>query len=389
MEKQASFKTNKIWLFSKQIDLALLLIPVWCCWLVCFAMPDQLLQKELPLWFWAIFILGIDVSHVWSTIFRTYLDREEFTQHKTLLTYAPLIGFISFFALASISQLWFWRVLAYMALYHFVKQQYGFLALYYLKSGKILHKKILKDRWIIYFGMLYPVAYWHLSGNRAFNWFVQNDFIDFGGSVGKGLGGNLSVYTQEVSYFVEQFLVISNYLYWVVLLLWLVEEWYLSRNNGSFQTGKVLWVLTTAVNWYLGIVYFNSDIAFSLTNVVAHGIPYMVLVFFYVEKKKQLKNSNQSVSFNLAKRSWSILLMFVLILVLAFGEEYLWDMLLYREKQPLFEAMFSYPFEAAKSPFLQAIVLALLSIPQVSHYIIDGYIWKGKKNPFVKRVFTE
>ncbi len=385
MEKRASFNASKIWLFSKQIDLALLLAPVWGCWLVCFAMPAELLQKDLPLWFWAIFILGIDVSHVWSTIFRTYLDKEEYAQHKTLLTYAPLIGFVAFFALANISHLWFWRVLAYMALYHFVKQQYGFLALYNLKSGKILHKKILKDKWIIYFGMLYPVAYWHLSGNRAFSWFVQNDFIDFGSI----LGGDLTIYTQEASQLLNQFLAVSNYLYWLVLLLWLLEEWHLSQRSGNFQKGKVLWVLTTAVNWYLGIVYFNSDIAFSLTNVVAHGIPYMVLVFFYVEKKKQLKNSSKSVSFNLAKRSWNIALMLVLILFLAFGEEYLWDMLLYREKQNLFEIVAAYPMQAAKSPFFQAIVLALLSIPQVSHYIIDGYIWKGKKNPFVKRVFTE
>jgi len=379
MEKQATHRNNEIWLFSRNTDLFLLLLPVWLCWLASFLLPQSILQKELPLWFWAIFILGIDVSHVWSTIFRTYLDKDEFSRHKSLLIYAPFISFTIFFALASFSQIWFWRVLAYLALYHFIKQQYGFLALYQLKRGKNLHAKIFNDKWVIYFGMLYPVAYWHISGNRVFNWFVQNDFIN--------IGSHITTYAQQLIPLIEQGLYFLNILYWLILFAWLIEEWILSKRQLSqLQTGKVLWVVTTAVNWYLGIVYFNSDIVFSLTNVVAHGIPYMVLVLYYVEKKKQLRAVNKVNT--LEKRGFNIAFMLLLILVLAFGEEYMWDMLLYREKQPLFESLLHYPVQAAQNPFFQAIVLAALSIPQVSHYIIDGYIWKGKKNPYVKKVFT-
>jgi hypothetical protein len=379
MEKQASLIGNSPWLFSKNIDLFLLLLPVWLCWLACFALPESILQKDLPLWFWAVFILGIDVSHVWSTIFRTYLDKDEFSRHKSLLLYAPVISFIAFFALASISQMWFWRVLAYLALYHFIKQQYGFLALYHLKSGKNLHAKIFKDKWIIYFGMLYPVAYWHISGNRVFNWFIQHDFIN--------IGEQITIYAQQLKPIVEQALPIFNVVYWLILVAWLVEEWLRTKSmNLPLQKGKILWIITTATNWYLGIVFFNSDIVFSLTNVVAHGIPYMVLVLYYVDRKKQIRQSTDTKT--LTEKGLSIGLMLLLILFLAFGEEYLWDMLLYREKQPLFESLISYPIAAATNPFIQAIVLALLSIPQVSHYIIDGYIWKGKKNPYVKKVFV-
>ena len=39
--------------------------------------------------------------------------------------------------------------------------------------------------------------------------------------------------------------------------------------------------MTTAVCWYVGIVAFNSDYAFTVTNVIIHGVPYFALVYWY------------------------------------------------------------------------------------------------------------
>jgi hypothetical protein len=49
----------------------------------------------------------------------------------------------------------------------------------------------------------------------------------------------------------------------------------------QFNPGKDVVVITTAVCWYIGIVTFNSDYAFTVTNVIIHGVPYMVLVYWY------------------------------------------------------------------------------------------------------------
>ncbi|WP_211320188.1 hypothetical protein [Hymenobacter nivis] len=35
----------------------------------------------------------------------------------------------------------------------------------------------------------------------------------------------------------------------------------------------------TAVLWYVGIVWCNGDLAFTLLNVVLHGVPYLALVW--------------------------------------------------------------------------------------------------------------
>ena len=80
---------HHIWLFSRSIDLCVLGMPVWITWAICFAMPEHVIKNDLPLWVWAVFIVGIDVSHVWSTLFRTYLDREEFAHHRTVLLRTP------------------------------------------------------------------------------------------------------------------------------------------------------------------------------------------------------------------------------------------------------------------------------------------------------------
>ena len=263
-------------------------------------------------------------------------------------------------------------MLAYIALFHFVRQQVGFMALYRAVSGQRQPAKLVPDDAAVYLATLYPVFYWHATDDRAFSWFVAGDFFSLPAVFGAipGLEG------------------IASTLYFGVLALWTAEEVRLGRRAARVPWGKVLWLWTTAGTWYLGIVHFNSDLAFSLTNVVAHGLPYVALVFFYVHKKKDLAAPAKEpagrpglpVAAHLA-------IMGGLILVLAFGEEYLWDMLLYREHGALFEALFAYPVRAFEHPAARAAAIALLSVPQTTHYVVDGFIWKrSPQNPYVPRV---
>ncbi|UII33097.1 hypothetical protein LVD17_04555 [Fulvivirga ulvae] len=365
---------RKIWIFNKSIDLWVLGFPVWLTWLVCFVLPDHTLQQSMPLWFWVVIILGIDVTHVWSTIFRTYLDKEEFHTHRKLLISAPLIGLFVFFILAFFSTALFWTALAYLAVFHFIKQQYGFMQIYRAKYGFLNFSRRISDKTAIYVGMLYPVFYWHINHDRHFNWFIDGDFLNI-----SSLLGNVSFWNDSALQITNQTCIL---LYFFILGFWLYEEISLHKKHGHrFPWGKVLWILTTAGNWYLGIVYFNSDLAFSLTNVVAHGVPYMALIFFYVEGKKQAKSKARQIRVVV-----NVCLMVLVMFVLAFGEEYMWDMFLFRENEAFFGHMLSYPFDVAETSLMQAMALAALSVPQVTHYILDGYIWKAKTNPHIKTV---
>ncbi len=366
--------TNR-WLFGRRTDLLVLFAPVWAIWLVCWLLPGATLQHEVPIWVWVVFVLGIDVSHVWSTIFRTYGDKEEFGRHRRLLVAAPLLCFVALFALAQFTELWYWRILAYLALFHFIKQQYGFLALYAARFGWRPKVQWLKDKWVVYLATLYPVVYWHLNSNLNFNWFVAGDFFSL-----PSLMGLTVEQWQQVS---GPWFVVANVLYWCVIAAWGAETvWRHRRSHQPPPIGKLLWVGSTAMNWYMGIVWFNSDLVFTLTNVVAHGLPYMALVFHYVEGKKAKATGWQPYRKVAGHVAWMV----TAVLLLAFGEELLWDVLLNHEKQAFFGQLISYPAQALANPWWQALVLALLSLPQVTHYVLDGFIWRVKSNPHVKTV---
>ncbi|MGD1848660.1 MAG: hypothetical protein ACFB10_24995 [Salibacteraceae bacterium] len=349
-----------MWLFGRNIDLSLLFAPVWCIWLLLFFLPESTLELDIPLWLWVVCILMIDVAHVWSTIFRTYFDAGERQHHKQLLGVAPIASFVLLFVIASESVDWFWRCLAYLALFHFIKQQYGFFALYSAATGARKVRRWLPDKWVVYGSMLFPVLYWH-GHSRNFSWFVNGDFFQFetvGSSLWQwGIG-----------------------LYWLVLLFWAVEETYRVRKGEmSFSIGRGLWLITTALNRYLGIVYFNSDMAFTLTNVVAHGVPYLVLIIGYQNSKAPRRNWWQG------SKAWKLSAVVVGgSLLFAFSEEYFWDLLWNQERAALFGEWLAYP--QIENPQTQALILALLSLPQVVHYVLDGFIWKvNDKNPDLKK----
>ena len=356
------------WLFNQKLDIATLFLPVWLCWVLAFVLPVEILGAGVPLWVWVSIVVGIDVSHVWSSIHRTYFDKEEFDNHRRLFIVAPILSFVLSFGLAAISIDLFWRCLAYVAVYHFVKQQFGFMRIYKAK-GRDFRKKWISDNFIIYLSMLYPIFYWHIHPDLDFAWFVHGDFLLL----------DVSEKVQQISS------MIGNGLYFGLLLFWLGEELVVSKKrNEKLMIGKVLWVLTTAGNWYLGIVYFNSDLVFTVTNIVAHGVPYLALIIFYQTKKEAIKTERKP---NRAVQIALVILSSVFFLALA--EEYLWDLMVYRDNEAFFGRLISYPSEHP-SIFWQLLAIGLLAVPQVTHYILDGFIWKNNsKNPYLKKILLK
>ena len=350
---------SKSWLMSQKADLAFFILPLLIVWAVIFSLPYSVLNRELPLWAGAIFVLGFDVSHVWSTLFRTYTDKDEkeFLGRKAWLI--PLCSFVFVFMLCLWSIHLFWRLLAYLAVFHFAKQQMGFMALYRIKQGRL--KKKIPDKLVIYIAVLYPIIYWHVTQDRGFEWFVSGDFVFL-----------------KVIQLSAQNLIITNALYWMIMAAWFVEESVASvKQFGKIATGKVAWVLVTAFNWYFGIVYFNSEIVFSITNVVSHGLPYLALVVWYKMSKNEILNQPVPAVRIIGPIVFGAML-------LAYLEEFGWDMLLFRAKSELFP---SYFIGVVESSSAIAFAYALLALPQITHYVLDGIIWRSNAaNPYVKQM---
>ncbi len=316
-------------------------------------------SSGVPLWAWVSLILCIDVAHVYSTLFRTYLNSDEFTERRFLFTAVPLACWLLGVFLYSIDPSVFWRALAYIAVFHFARQQYGFMMLYSRKETVEQRKHKWVDKSLIYLATGYPILYWHTHLPRNFHWFVDGDFFP-------GLPG-----------FMER---VGLAIYGVVATLYLVKEVGHYIRERAINLPKQVIVLGTAISWYVGIVAFNGDMAFTVTNVVSHGLPYIGLIWIF-GRKQSLKSPQQkvfgSVSFARAFSVQMIPLFLGFLVLLAFLEEGLWDSFVWRDHQTFF-SVFSHIPKIEDHATLTWLV-PLLSLPQFTHYVLDGFIWRMRE----------
>jgi len=283
---------------------------------------------------------------LYSTLFRFYWEKSTFQKYKRLLVIIPVAAFVVALSLHLHDSFLFWRVLAYVALYHFIRQQYGFLRLYSRKQSQGKMEKYI-DSLAIYGATLYPVLYWHVNLTGTLSWFVPNDFIRVD---------------------LEWLNVPSLIFYVLIILVYVVKETLVTRVSG-FNVPKNAIVVGTFLSWYVGIVMFHGDLTFTLLNVVAHGIPYMGLVWLYGEKKG-------GVTFSSGLKG--VLIFVGAIALLAYLEEAIWDGMIWKDHIALFPFMNG--FVALQNPVVISVVVALLVLPQVTHYVLDGFIWRFSKD---------
>lgn len=327
------------WLFSRGLDLAvfggtaaLSLVALLAGW------RFGLLDGDTPAWVWLAAVLLVDVAHVHATLFRTYFDREELRRRPVLYTFAPLSAFAVSIALYEQGPLIFWRCAAYLAIFHFVRQQYGWVALYRASGGELGSVGRWIDTAAIYAATLYPLLWWHAHLPRRFSWFVVNDLA---GRVPESIARGAGV------------------LYAVILVVYAGR----SAMAGFPNPGKDLVVATTALCWYVGIIALNSDFAFTVTNVLIHGVPYLALVYLYARRNA----SSASLAGRMVRSGPALLL--GIVWVLAFVEEAAWDHAAWHEHGQFFGTGFALDrFESWLVP--------LLAVPQLTHYVLDGFIWR-------------
>lgn len=347
------------WISQPWLDGLFILLPPFAC-LLFIALFPGLFQNtdDLSEAWWVALVLLVDVAHVYSTLYRTYLDPQARQQHRYLLYVIPILSFAAAALVYSVSVRWFWRLLAYVAVYHFVRQQYGFLRLYSRhEQAPVWARRI--DTIMIYSATLYPLLHWHLTAGRNFHWFVSGDFW------------YLSA---------PQWLPLLQGAYLLVLLAYVAKEGWWIYQQRCINWPRNLVVLGTALSWYVGIVALNGDMAFTLLNVVSHGVPYMALIWVHGQKNYRPAGQRTSPVLRLIfQRGWWWLFL-LLIFALAFAEEGLWDLAVWQEHRQVFGWLHSGQVEVPAA--LLNVVVPLLTVPQLTHYIIDGFIWRIRQDNF-------
>ena len=345
------------WLFSPAVDLgafggsaALSLVALAVGWHFGWLDGEK---ADTPEWAWVVGVLLIDVAHVWSTLFRVYLDPDEFRRRPGLYLLVPVAGLVAGVGLYSLGPVAFWRGLAYLAVFHFVRQQYGWVMLYRAKCGERDRAGRWLDSAAIYLATVFPLVYWHAHLPRRFWWFLRGDF-------------------QQIPKLAADLL---EPLYWLALAAYFLRSVW-RRSHGFANPGKDLVVLTTAVCWYVGVVAVNSDYAFLVTNVVIHGVPYLVLVYWYawVRERESLPAPALQAGKRRHNHLKTIAAFVATVWALAFAEELLWDRCVWHERDWLFGP----GWRVSEWKWL---LVPLLALPQLTHYILDGVIWRRRANP--------
>lgn len=335
------------WIHNAKTDSIFILSPPFVVLMIVFVFQDKIshLNDRYSFYTWLFLIVFVDVAHVYSTLFKTYFVKQEFEKRKLLYLGIPALSLILGVIFYQFGSLFFWSALALVAVYHFVRQQYGFMRLYSRFEPNTVHKKI--DTAAIYAATLFPMLYW-FSTPRKFTWFVENEFSWM---------GNL-----------PNFLPVLNFIYFLILGIWFFKSGYEFLKFRTFNIPKNGVIIGTFLSWYFGIVYFNNDLIFTFLNVVSHGIPYMALIYL-----NEIENKDQKFlqKLSLFKSGIGVFLFIGILLFIAFSEEFLWEILVWKENISLSGVNLSERWRMFLVP--------LLTVPQLTHYLLDGFIWKRQK----------
>lgn len=297
---------------------------------------------------WLVLIVGIDVAHVYSTLWLTYLRPDARRKRALVLIAVPTACWVIGALLYTVSALLFWRILAYLAVFHFVRQQYGLMRLYYRNQPETSLQRTVRAG-TIYLSTLWPLAYWH-THPRVFSWFVDGDFLNL----------HTAPWIADVTLLL---LVCCGAMHLALEL----RDW---RVHRRFNLPANLVVAGTLASWSVGIVLFDGDLVFTLTNVVAHGIPYTALVWMTARRAQK----TEGLTRNRAVWRRSVLVFLALLIAAAFVEEALWDRFVWHERDAVFGWLGEWT--AGTSSEWAALAVATLAVPQATHYVLDGLIWR-------------
>ncbi len=338
------------WIRSRQFDVCFILAPAFATsFFVLFFRHWLQPYAEVGPVAWLMLVVGIDVAHVYSSLFRTYLDRN--LKARPLLWQVPLVCWVIGALLYSVRPEIFWSGLAYFAVFHFVRQQYGFVMIY---SRFEKHTRLSRalNQLVIYAATVYPLLYWHSHLPRRFVWFIEGDFF-------------FAVPASVTSTF--------GWIEVALLSIYAAREIRAYWFHKSFNLPRNLLILGTLASWTIGIVSLNNDLAFTITNVISHGIPYVALLWHYGNRKDPTPGF-KILRQNLFCARW-VPIFLGLLLLLSYLEEGLWDGLVWRDHLQLFPQFAALPILTDSN--LLVVLVPFLALPQATHYLFDAFLWRS------------
>lgn len=344
-------------------DVLFFISPLFIVWI--FTIIIHIFFKELldiqtdPLWLF-IFIVIFDVAHVWATLYMVYFNKKALEKHKKLYILTPIIVFIITFFIINYDRSWFllFYIIWFLAVYHFIKQQIWFILIYAQKEENTNKIDKIMDKTIWWSITWIPILYWFCNlETRNYIWFMPWEFFKID---------------------IEFFPII-----WIIFV-WIIFVYVIYETIRIFIWKKVnyikyLYIFVTFFIWFNWIVWNNSLIIFAFWNVFLHWLNYLWLSYHSTLNKMASWEYKANKIIEKFIKKWFVWF-FIILFVIAIVEEYLWDQFFRFEVSELWWNTF-YDLAQNTNIYIFSIIISILTIPQITHYFLDWYIWKKDFNP--------
>ncbi|MEK7390053.1 MAG: hypothetical protein AAB036_10180 [Elusimicrobiota bacterium] len=354
--------STRDWIVSERFDAAFIFAPALLSVAAVLGFA-ALRPAGLPLWGWITIVMFVDGAHSWAILHRTYLDPDEWSRRKTLFLCFPPAYWLCAFIVYSMDALVFWRLFAAFAYYHVIRQQYGFMRYYQSLHREPPGWSRLLDSAAIYAAMLYPLLFRYADPSRSWAFvFMPGDMIRLPAEL---LAPARALYQLTLTAFAAR------------------QAWLLARGR-PVNRGKIFLIVSTSLTWYVGIVHFNSGLAGVLAITIAHGLPYLALIWIFSARKWSRQEGRPRRMF--APDAPGVALYLGFLCALAYGLEFLREIPLHIHG----EAFFGITDRISIPPGAAAFLVTLTSVPPATHYFLDAFIWRlDASNPDLKRLIFD
>lgn len=287
-------------------------------------------------------VVFVDSAHVYSTFWRTYALKEERSSSQSYWI-VPTLVFLGALIWAVLKVPYFWAMVVYFTYFHHLRQGQG-ITKWYMKINQKFRPEMIK---IFYALLLIPFVTFHF-----------NDVIP------------LALYNRNDLFFLNkpEWLIYGKGLTYLTWTLWLGLEIKIYTQEKKIEINRILSMLVPAAVHVKCFLYPVTAEGVIFPLLLLHGLTYFAVMSFSLQKLRPQKFANFSKS---------------LLFVVGFGAVF-----------ALVESFGISEYvnlnnDYLKNDFLDdKLLLAIFVTPTLTHYILDGLIWK-KGHPGFEKILSK
>lgn len=301
--------------------------------ILSFTLPDQ-----PPHWFFLMGWILVDGSHVYSTLLVSYNDKEIFQRLKWVMIGVPIALIVSSFALNMTGNGHiFMYFLAYLAMVHFIRQEFGWMKIATRLDPNSPVWLNWLDKTTSYCMTILPIT-WFIRESSGGFWYRSGDLFKVP----------------------DHWANLALNLFWPIVAIFLAANFWHSWKTKTINLSKYLVFVNTFFGWYMAKTQVSNTYLAVWLMIFHHGIPYYFIVFKTERVTQNIGWLQRLGSFKYPALYVGFAAIFYLFL-----------------QSHCCNPVVSY-LQSQGQAFIYFIA-AIATMPQMTHFILDGFIWKRKR----------